>query len=157
MECITSAHASVLVNGSPSGEFKLERGLRQGDPLSAFLYLLAAEGLSIMMNRAVDQGLFEAAELGDNRIKIPLLQYADDIIFVGVTTLENAMTMRRILRNFELISGLKVNFQKCSLMGLNVGGQILDDMARTLNCARGSVPFAFLGVRVGINHKRINE
>lgn len=138
-------------------EFKLEKGLRQGDPLSPFLYLLAAEGLSISMTRVADHGLFDGAELGNNRIKIPLLQYADDIIFVGVATVENAITMRRILRNFELVSGLKVNFQKCSLMGLNVGGQILDDMARILNCVRGSVPFSFLGVRVGINHKRINE
>lgn len=64
MECVTSAHASVLVNGSPSREFRLQRGLRQGDPLSPFLFLLAAEGLSIMMSNAVERRLFGPVEVG---------------------------------------------------------------------------------------------
>ncbi|MCI26969.1 cysteine-rich receptor-like protein kinase [Trifolium medium] len=48
-ECVCSATVSVLVNGSPTDEFPLERGLRQGDPHSHFLFLLAAEGLHVLM------------------------------------------------------------------------------------------------------------
>ncbi|PNX68655.1 receptor-like kinase, partial [Trifolium pratense] len=52
-ECMGTATAFVLVNGSPTDEFPLERGLRQGDPLSHFLFLLAAEGLNILMEAMV--------------------------------------------------------------------------------------------------------
>jgi hypothetical protein len=53
-ECVRTATASVLVNGSPTEEFPLERSLRQGGPLSPFLFLLAAEGLNVLMEAVVD-------------------------------------------------------------------------------------------------------
>lgn len=57
-ECVSTATTSVLVNGSPTDEFPLKRGLRQGDPLSPFLFLLAAEGLNIVMKSLVETQLF---------------------------------------------------------------------------------------------------
>ncbi|MCI64816.1 RNA-directed DNA polymerase (Reverse transcriptase), partial [Trifolium medium] len=57
-ECVCTATASVLVNGSPMDEFPLERGLRQGDPLSPFLFMLAVEGLHVLMEAMVERNLF---------------------------------------------------------------------------------------------------
>lgn len=58
-ECWSSASVSVLLNGSPTEEFCMGKGLRQGDPLSPFLFLIAAEGLSVMFSKAVELGLFK--------------------------------------------------------------------------------------------------
>lgn len=55
-ECISTASANVLVNGSPSGEFRLERGIRQGDPMSPFLFLAAAEGLNALVKKRLRKG-----------------------------------------------------------------------------------------------------
>ena len=54
----------MLVNGSPTDEFSLERGLRQDDPLSTFLFLLVAEGLDIMMKVMVDNNIFTGYNIG---------------------------------------------------------------------------------------------
>jgi hypothetical protein len=59
MTCVSSATASVLVNGSPTNEFQMGRVLRQGDLLSPFLFLIAAEGLNVMLKTSVATGLFK--------------------------------------------------------------------------------------------------
>lgn len=63
-ECIGTATTSVLVNGSPTEEFPIGRGLRQGDPLSPFLFLLAAEGFKVLMNSMVEAHLFHDFGVG---------------------------------------------------------------------------------------------
>ena len=65
-ECIGTATTSVLVNGSPTDEFQLKRGLRQGDPLSPFLFLLAAEGFNTLMKSMVDNHLFHGYKVGSD-------------------------------------------------------------------------------------------
>jgi len=57
-ECIGTASASVLVNGSPTDEFYLERGLKQGDPLSPFLFLLVAEGFNVLVESLLLHNIF---------------------------------------------------------------------------------------------------
>jgi hypothetical protein len=80
--CIFESSMSVLVNGSPTNYFKVGRGLRQGDPLSPFLFLIVAEGLAGMIRRAVQIGKFKGFQVNPD-VQFQILQFADDTNFMG--------------------------------------------------------------------------
>jgi len=83
-ECVTTTTASILVNGSPTDESPLHRVLRQGDPLSPFLFLLAAEGLNVMMQSMVENNLYTGYRVGlSNSVVVSLLQFTDDTLMLG--------------------------------------------------------------------------
>jgi hypothetical protein len=63
-ECVFAGSMSILVNGSPTREIDIHRGLKQGDPLAPFLFLLVAEGLGGALRRAVELNLFKGFTVG---------------------------------------------------------------------------------------------
>ncbi|XP_024636621.2 uncharacterized protein [Medicago truncatula] len=155
-ECVSTATASVLVNGSPTDEFPLKRGLRQGDPLSPFLFLLAAEGLNIVMKSLVEAQLFSGYSIGAaNPIVVSHLQFADDTLLLGSKSWANVRALRAALVLFEAMSGLKVNFHKSMLVGVNIGSSWLYEAASVLSCKVGIVPFLYLDMPIGGNPRRL--
>lgn len=112
------------------------------------------EGLSILTSKVMGLNLFEPAVLGTENVVIWHLQYASDMIFMGAGSMENVRTLKYILKNFELLLGLKINYSKSWLLGINMGPDLLANMASILSCEIGSIPFSYLGIKVGANHKR---
>ncbi|GJS93656.1 putative RNA-directed DNA polymerase, eukaryota, reverse transcriptase zinc-binding domain protein [Tanacetum coccineum] len=147
--CLSSASISILINGSPTKEFKLERGLRQGDPLSPFLFLIVVEALQISILEACEKGFFKGIHLANNGANISLLQYADDALFFGDWSRTNAMYLIHILKCFELASGLKVNMSKSRLIGLGILMSEVENLANFIGCSHDFVPFINLGLLVG--------
>jgi len=157
LECVGSATASVLVNGCPTDEFPIARGLRQGDPLSPFLFLLAAEGFNVIMHEAVEAHLFNGYLIGhSDEVSITHLQFADDTIIIGNKSWLNVRTMRAVLLLFEDVSGLKVNFNKSMLTGINISDSWLTEAALVMNCRRGNVPFTYLGLPIGGDPRKLS-
>ena len=78
--CIPTASISVLVNGSFSKDFKMDRGLGQGDPISPFLFLIAAECQNILVERAKEANLVKGVAVGNGEFSLLHLQFADDTI-----------------------------------------------------------------------------
>ena len=155
--CTGTATASVLVNGSTTDEFLLGRGLRQGDPLSPFLFLLAAEGFHVMMESMLVNNIFVGYQVGSsNSIIVSHLQFADDTLILREKSWENIRAMRVVLLLFEALSGLKVNFSKSLLVGMNVAMSWLNEAAMVLNCKVGSIPFMHLGLPIGGNARRLS-
>ncbi|GKU85336.1 hypothetical protein SLEP1_g16 [Rubroshorea leprosula] len=155
-ECLSSATVSVLVNGSPTEEFPISKGLRQGDPLAPFLFLMVAEALNGLIQNAVELDLYKGAIVGERNFAISHLQFADDSIFFCEASTQNVWAIKCILRSFELVSGLKVNFYKSALYGINMDETELETFARKLNCVVGSIPFKYLGVLVGADQKKVS-
>ncbi|GKV12840.1 hypothetical protein SLEP1_g23934 [Rubroshorea leprosula] len=150
-ECLETSTVSILVNGSSTRQFSVSRGLRQGDPLSPFLFLIVAEGLNGLVSTAAQKGLLQGVEVGSRNLKISHLQYADDTILFGSATEDNVWAMKGILRAFELCSGLKINFHKSQLLGICVGEDWLDKMLWILCCKKGEFPYKYLGIPIGGN------
>jgi hypothetical protein len=64
---------SVLINGSPTGEISIKRGLKQGDPLAPLLFLLVAEGLGMLVRRAVEVNRFKPFLVGTEEFPVSIL------------------------------------------------------------------------------------
>ncbi|KAI3517218.1 hypothetical protein L1887_16430 [Cichorium endivia] len=149
--CLQSARASVIINGPPTAEFSMSKGVRQGDPLSPFLFILAMEGLNVAMKEVCEKGLFTGIKVPHEDVSISHLFYADDALFLGEWSLENIKNLARVLRCFHVVSGLKVNFNKSRVFGIGVDSQEVSRWASPLGCEPASLPFTYLGVPVGAN------
>ncbi|PHT46967.1 Protein transport protein-like, partial [Capsicum baccatum] len=161
--CMSTVKFSVLINGSPGGFFNAHRGIRQGDPLSPFLFIIAMEGLNNMLNIAKEAGRiqgFEVSKVAGNSVEITHLQYADDtLIFFGAEE-EQLMILRLILVYFEAISGLHINWSKSHLYPINVVPE-MDHLSRILGGVVGNLPSVYLGMPLGAKSRtqfwRTNE
>ena len=152
--CLESASVSVLVNGSPTEEFKPSRGLRQGDPLAPFLFLVVAEGLAGLVRRASKIDLLMGLKIGRQETEVSILQFADDTLFLCEDSLNNVVTLKVILRGYELTSGLKINFHKSKLTGINVQSIDVACYTNALNYTQMGLPFKYLGLEVGCNPRK---
>lgn len=157
MTCVMTASASILINRSPSNPFKLQRGLRQGDPLSPFLFVLIVEALNQMIKNATKLHLWQGIETCKTGIKISHLQYADDTLMFCDANLESLKNIKRALVLFHLASGLQVNYYKSLLMGINTPREWLEMAANPLLCKSGLIPFTYLGLSIGGNPTRIQS
>ena len=115
-----SIRISVLVNGTPTKEFSMSNGIRQGDPLSPMLFNLTGEVLSSMLNTASEQGIIEGLQLGKEGKKITHLQYADDTLVFLQGNEKSILGIKKVLQYFQLLSDLKKNFQKSSIYSCHI-------------------------------------
>ncbi|XP_022007607.1 uncharacterized protein LOC110906845 [Helianthus annuus] len=113
------------------------------------------EALHILMVRAVSTRMFLGLKLPNNGPNLSHLFFADDSIFVGAWEEGNLKTLRRVLRIFHMMSGLKVNHNKSFLYGIGLNDEEIGNMASVLNCKAGHLPFTYLGLKVGANMNRV--
>jgi hypothetical protein len=102
-----------------------------------------------MIKSVVDQGMFAAYEVGaHDDVPISHLQFADDTLLMKVKSWANIIILKSVLMLFEYVSGLKVNFHKSMLYGVNISDSWLHEAASVLHCKHGRLPFLYLGLPI---------
>ena len=125
---------AILVNGSTKGWGKASRGLKQGDPLSPFLFTLVVGVLSRLIFKAEKRGLIEGFLVGRNGTRVSILQFADNNIFFSKASLEHLQILKIIILVFGQVSGLKINLEKSSILGTNTNKEMVSRLASIMDC-----------------------
>nr|GFB61367.1 putative RNA-directed DNA polymerase, eukaryota, reverse transcriptase zinc-binding domain protein [Tanacetum cinerariifolium] len=148
---LQSSRASILINGSPTSEFSIKRGLQQVDPLSLLLFILVMEGLHGVMSNTINSGLIRDIKLGSSDITLSHLFYADDVVITFEWNSGDLDNVIWVLHVFHLASGLKINIHKSNIYDIGVSNEEVSSMASRTGCAAGSFPFTYLGLSIGSN------
>jgi len=112
MRCMETVHYNFLLNGEEVGHVFPTRGLRQGDPISPYLFIIGLEGLSRMFQRAEARGSLHGVKVCSRVPSISHLFFADDSFIFCKATLDEVVELRSILCEFELCSGQSINLSK---------------------------------------------
>ena len=115
MRCMTSVSFSIKVNGVLSDAFSPTRGLRQGDPISPYLFLLCAEGLSSLLKSVGPLHLSRGVRVGIHAPWVSHLLFADDCIVFSEGSQRGAARLQEILDTYSRESGQQVNRDKSAV------------------------------------------
>lgn len=115
MECISTVSYSILVNGEPKGDIKPSRGLRQGNPLSPYLFLLCSEGLNRLIPAAAREDEIRGFSLCRNGPQISHLFFADDTLLFCRVVMGDFVKIQEILNLYEQASGQQIKRGKTKI------------------------------------------
>jgi hypothetical protein len=115
MMCVTTANYEVLVNGIPAGRINPTRGIRQGDPISPYLFLICAEALSAMLTKADNEGVLRGVPSSKRGPRLNHLFFADDSLLFCRADLSHWNRLSTLLKSYELASGQRLNVSKTAI------------------------------------------
>ena len=125
-ECVTTPKFSINLNGELVGFFGSSRGLRQGDPISAYLFVIVMEVLSMIIRYKVEQSVLEGRPFQYHwhcsKTRITHLCFADDLMLFCGESYHSAQLLHEALMEFSFLSGLFPNYGKSCifLAGRNI-------------------------------------
>ncbi|XP_050217409.1 uncharacterized protein LOC126668246 [Mercurialis annua] len=115
MKCITSVSFSIMINRVPQSKFSPHRGLRQGDPLSPFLFIMCAEAFLGLFTNAVSEGKIHGIRIARSAPVVSHLFFADDSIIFARASEKEAKEIQSIIKCYEDASGQVINFNKTAI------------------------------------------
>lgn len=127
---LATSTSRVLLNGIPLQNIGHDRGLRQGDPLSPLLFILAIDPLHRLLSVATERGLL--SKLNGRMARLRVSMYADDAVIFMKTTERDVNNIKSILLDFGRTTGLTTNISKTSVTPIRCDSINLDAILRNL-------------------------
>ena len=112
MQCVTTVSYCIRINGVPRGNIFPSRSISQRDPLSPYVFILCAEGLSPLIKSSVANGILEGVSVCHGGPKLSHLFFANDSLIFCKASLEECDTLQQILKVYEDASGQQLNRAK---------------------------------------------
>jgi hypothetical protein len=154
-DILSSGTSSIILNGVPGKVFHYRRGVRQGDPLSPLLFVLVADLLQSIVNKAKDMCLLRLPLNVGYSTDFPIIQYVGDTLLIMEACSHQLLVLKALLNTFVNSTGLKVNYSKSSMVPVNLSHEQLVQLAATFNCV--SLPFTYLGLPLSNSKPTIKE
>ena len=156
MACISTTSYSLSFNGSMHGFFKGQRGLRQGDPLSPYLFVLCLEYLSRDLGELQNNEEFNFHPKCGS-LKITHLAFADDLVLFSRGDPISVSLLMEKLNHFGDCSGLKISFSKSSFYSAGISQLDTDTIKGISGFSQGTFPFRYLGIPVAASRLTISQ
>lgn len=155
MKCVSTVTYRIRVNGELSESFSPERGLRQGDPLSPYLFLLCAEGFSALLSKTEEEGRLHGIRICQGAPSVSHLLFADDSLILCRANGGEAQQLQTILQIYEECSGQVINKDKSAVMfSPNTSSLEKRAVMAALNMQRETTNERYLGLPVFVGRSR---
>lgn len=115
MSCVSTVSLNILSNGREVGKIYPQRGLRQGDLISPYVFILISEGLSALIRRVESKGVLNGIAVSKRAPKVTHLLFADDSYFFFNANVEESVVFKNIMNLYSMASGQVMNFAKSSV------------------------------------------
>ncbi|XP_072952512.1 uncharacterized protein [Typha angustifolia] len=154
--CIASPRFALLINGSPTTWITPRSGLRQGDPISPYLFIIVTQVLLGLINEKAAQGLLRGFRVRE--VQLSHLLYADDLLFMLEATPANAYSILESLSQYERLTNQRVNYSKSELyLSRRVGAEEGCHLSALLGLKEAGMPFKYLGVLISGRRVKVQE
>lgn len=147
MFCVTSVSYKILINGEAKGNIIHTRGLRQGDPLSPFLFIICTEALIAQIKGAEEEGRLTGLKIAQGSPAVSHLLFADDSLFFCKAEIQECAELLKIINSYGLASGQQLNREKS---GILFGNRVVAEKKMDLKRAIGISKEGGMGMYLGL-------
>nr|KYP70239.1 Putative ribonuclease H protein At1g65750 family [Cajanus cajan] len=154
--CISTAKFRMLWNGEMLESFSPSRGIRQGDPISPYLFVLCMERLFHLINISVTQKLWKPIRLSRSGPELSHLAFADDLILFAEARLDQVEIIQACLNLFCTSSGQKISQEKTRIFfSKNVNWNVINEISSSFSFQQAENLGKYLGIP--LHHSRVNR